>query len=264
MSTFCSIICWQHGPGYDRRHFHQLFHQLRLANCRSQGDVLRQDHGHFDNLLLIPRAPERSGRARQAAVPPSAAQVHRESAKGRSRRSAARCAAVPVLAVWTRQTAGPAAPAGLFFKAEELRLGCGGVRIVAVQFISRPHTPALAIVCPREEWCVLSARAIATVIRSCLSHERSRRCRRRCGSSRNGLLAEIHSTTGDANKGTLGIDSLLLLNGYIIVKELLLLDGLTLAFFFRRFSSENVYLCFTSNENCHFSSEKRLPPKTGC
>ena len=22
--------------------------------------------------------------------------------------------------------------------------------------------------------------------------------------------------------------------------------------------------CFTSNENCHFSSEKRLPPKTGC
>ena len=39
--------------GYDRRHFHQLFHQLRLANCRSQGDVLRQDRGHFDNLLGI-------------------------------------------------------------------------------------------------------------------------------------------------------------------------------------------------------------------
>ena len=30
-------------------------------------------------------------------------------------------------------------------------------------------------------------------------------------SSRNGLLAEVHSTTGDANKGTLGID------GFIVV-----------------------------------------------
>ena len=55
------------------------------------------------------RAPERSGGARQATVPPAAAQDHRESAKGRSRRSAARCAAVPVLAVQTRQTADPAA-----------------------------------------------------------------------------------------------------------------------------------------------------------
>ena len=35
-------------------------------------------------------------------------------------------------------------------------------------------------------------------------------------------------------------------------------------FFFRWFSSENVCFCFTSNENCHFSSEKRVPPKTGC
>ena len=68
-------------------------------------------------------------------------------------------------------------PAGLFVvEAEELRLVCvcgevgwewgGGFRIVAVKFNS----------C---EWCVLSARAIATVIRSCLSHERSRRPLRR-------------------------------------------------------------------------------------
>ena len=46
--------------------------------------------------------------------------------KGQDRRSAARCAAVPAPAVQTRQTAGLAArSAGLFFKAEELRLGCG-------------------------------------------------------------------------------------------------------------------------------------------
>ena len=43
----------QHRPGHDRGHFHQLFHQLRLANCRSQGDVLRHDLGHFDNLIGI-------------------------------------------------------------------------------------------------------------------------------------------------------------------------------------------------------------------
>ena len=35
-------------------------------------------------------------------------------------------------------------------------------------------------------------------------------------------------------------------------------------FFFVHFRRKNVYFCFTSNENCHFSSEKRLPPKTGC
>ena len=51
---------------------------------------------------------------------------------------------------------------------------------------SRAPTPALAIVCPREEWCVVSARAIATVIRSCRSHERSRRCRRRCAAPETG------------------------------------------------------------------------------
>ena len=55
---------------------------------------------------------------------------------------------------------------------------------------TRPHTPALAFFCPREERCVLSARAIATVIRSCRNMERSRRSLRRCtGPSHN---------TGDA------------------------------------------------------------------
>ena len=48
-----------------------------------------------------------------------------------------------------------------------------------------------------------------------------------------------------------------MLNGYIILKEKILLDGLTLAICFRRFSSVKcVCVCFTSNENCHFSSEK--------
>ena len=41
------------------------------------------------------------------------------------------------------------------------------------------RTPTLAIFGPLGAvWCVISARVIATVSRSCRSHERSRRCRR--------------------------------------------------------------------------------------
>ena len=34
--------------------------------------------------------------------------------------------------------------------------------------------------------------------------------------------------------------------------------------FFVDFRWKNVYFCFTSNENCHFSSGKTITPKTGC
>ena len=43
----------QRGEGYDRRHFNQLFHQLRLANRSSQRDVHGQDLGHLNSLLRI-------------------------------------------------------------------------------------------------------------------------------------------------------------------------------------------------------------------
>ena len=35
-------------------------------------------------------------------------------------------------------------------------------------------------------------------------------------------------------------------------------------FFSSIFVGNMCIFCFTSNENCHFSSEKRLPHKTGC
>ena len=44
-------------------------------------------------------------------------------------------------------------------------------------------------------------------------------------------------------------------------KRIILLDGLTLAIFFRSFSSVKCVFCFTSNENCHFSSENDYTPK---
>ena len=62
---------------------------------------------------------------------------------------------------------------------EELGLGRGVLRISAVNCVSFPPSPSLAIFGPRGAvWCFTSAKAIATVIRSCRSHERSRRCRR--------------------------------------------------------------------------------------
>ena len=55
-----------------------------------------------------------------------------------------------------------------------------------------------------------------------------------------------------------------LLNGNTILKEEFIDKGGDLSDFFVDFRRKNVYFCFTSNENCHFSVVKRLPPKTGC
>ena len=52
-----------------------------------------------------------------------------------------------------------------------------------------------------------SARAIATVIRSCRSHERSRRCRRRCAAPETGCSLRSIPPQVTQKKGTFGIDS---------------------------------------------------------
>ena len=44
----------------------------------------------------------------------------------------------------------------------------------------------------------------------------------------------------------------------LFYQRIIMLDGLTLAIVSSVFVGKNVYFCFTSNENCHFSSEKRL------
>ena len=44
----------QQQKGEDRRHFHQLFRQLRLANKSSHWELVDEDLGHFDNLLGDP------------------------------------------------------------------------------------------------------------------------------------------------------------------------------------------------------------------
>ena len=51
MSTVLLHTQLQPGKGYDRRLFHQLFRQPRLATHASRRDVLEEDLGHVDNLL---------------------------------------------------------------------------------------------------------------------------------------------------------------------------------------------------------------------
>ena len=103
------------------------------------------------------------------------------------RQSAPRCAAGLAPAARTRQTTGPAAspraPARCHCRrgrSAACRAPGGGIfRNSAVCFTSYP-LPALAVFCPRgAAWCVDSARAIATLRRSCRSHCLSRRCRLR-------------------------------------------------------------------------------------
>ena len=84
-------------------------------------------------------------------------------------------------------------------------------------------------------------------------------------SSRNGLLAEVHTTTGDAKKGTLGTDGFV-----VVVVEWLFYSNRTtidksadLGDVFVDFSSGKMCICFTSDENCHCSSEKTVRPQNG-
>ena len=83
-----------------------------------------------------------------------------------------------------------------------------GGGIIAVKFISRSHSPALAIAGRCALWCNFSAKAIATVIRSCLSLERSRRCRRLIAApetrSAMGLPLGFGFEKTPQRKGTLG------------------------------------------------------------
>ena len=180
MSTCCSTVPLQGRIGNDRRHCHHLFRQLCIAHNGAHRNVLRQDLGHFDSLLR-----NRQKRVEELEhVWQLFHHLRRRIVESRQRGEVDDLLNGAPLYPFLRSGHGKKQvrprPAGLFFKAEELRLGAWGSRIMAVSFISRPHTPALAIVCPREEWCVLSARAIATVIRSCRNMERSRRslCRR--------------------------------------------------------------------------------------
>ena len=137
--------------GGDRdRHFHQLLRQLRLREHRALRGGVQRDLGHVNNLLAT-RSQESAGYP--PAGQPSAAQEHRETGRARTSRAwAPRCAVEPV----------PVAPAALpgrhppessSYRLKSTGWGGGVVRTADVYFNSLSSSPALAFLCPREEWC---------------------------------------------------------------------------------------------------------------
>ena len=199
---------------YGRRHFHQLCFQLRLQQRRAKGsrpEVLGVVLGHVDNLLgnleveLLedvppavqpPAAKERQVTARPTSCRPSVSTVcsRTRSCDLTSRSSSGRILPSSGTLSSSRKKCCVLGPWGVcgwvvgweVKKRERGRGGVGGVgrerrggregegrgrgpdRRCKVH-LSRPAVSFGATSRPR---------AIATVIRSCLSHERSRRCRR--------------------------------------------------------------------------------------
>ena len=170
----------QRGKGYDRRHFHQLFRQLRVANSGLHGDIIGQDLGHFDNLLGIRRElVEEMHDVRQLFH-----HLRHRIVESRQRRDSIDnplhgAPQNPLLRPGQGRKPVRPRPARLFFvEAEEHRLGSGVVPDRRREAHLTFQSLALAILGRCALWCNFSPRAIATVIRSCLSHERSRCCRR--------------------------------------------------------------------------------------
>ena len=170
-----------------RRHFHQLFRQLRNPEQRTLRDgVHRSDRGHFDNLLVNNRQRDEEPDDFPPPVPASAAQEHREPVPhSQVRRAAPRCAAAPAscgLTSTRRSGRDPATGTSSTSMAKNwvpAAWGGGFARNVAVKCISLSSSPLLAIVCPRgAAWWFVSARSIATVSRSCRRNWRNRRSRR--------------------------------------------------------------------------------------
>ena len=158
----------------NRRHFHQLFRQLRVATQTSRRNIVRQDLGHFDNRLGNATAWQRTAR-HSAAVPPSAAQEHREPgpAHTRCRRAApsspaARAPTVPLDAL---------PPVGLPSSEESSKYSAGPALVLVTFFW--PLGASYAVHTLECEWWVTVASTAATVCCSCRHHERRRRCLRR-------------------------------------------------------------------------------------
>ena len=93
-----------------------------------------------------------------------------------------------MVCLWTRscgrggsaRLAGRLPPGSSSYRLKSTGWGGGVVRNLAVYFVSLSSSPALAFLCPREEWCNVVAKAAAIDCSSCRHHERSRRCFLRC------------------------------------------------------------------------------------
>ena len=121
-----------------------------------------------------------------------------------------------------------------------------------------------------EEWCKAAANSMRTVIRSCRSHERSRRSLLRLAAdlpesratkgivTRQGFDQKRHTQT----RGQLWVKRLVV-EWLYYSKRIIIVRWADLSDFFVDFRRKNEYFCFTSNDNCHFSSEKTITSQNG-
>ena len=159
-----------------RRHglVHQLFCHLRHAeHCALRDGVSGSDLGHVDHLLR-----ERPEDFHQLAHHLRHRNVERRDGHKRLQHGLHGALRNPFL--WPRRLYQASLPPGSSsYRLKSSGWGGGVFQNFAVWFNSLSSSPALAIFWPHGAvWCFISARAIATVIRSRRSHERSRRCRR--------------------------------------------------------------------------------------
>ena len=153
MSTFCSIIRCNKEKGYDNRpHFHQLFYQLRVTQNSAYRDVIEQDLGYFVNLLGNgQKHVEKAHDVWQLFHHPRHRIVEKRHQRDCVDNLLHGAPQIPFLRPGREAILSGRDPLGS--SSKKLKSSGWGVwGSVAVKFISWPHTPALAIVCPREEF----------------------------------------------------------------------------------------------------------------
>ena len=150
-ATSCSTVCcWSEAT--DNTADTSTNRRLRLRNRGTRRDDVEDDLGHFDNLLEgnldtvihqlsgvhhilleVPNLCRALNHLRRRIIKNLQERRNDDLGNGASQN--------PLLLPDLRQPVRPR-PAGLFFKAEELRLGCGG--LPSRRRVARAHTPALA------------------------------------------------------------------------------------------------------------------------
>ena len=193
----------------NRRHFHQLFRQLRVATQTSRRNIVRQDLRHCDNRLgnhrklrgkelhdirqLFHRLQHRSIESLDQLIRDAVVPLHLPCGQG------------------SNSAAGRSPPVGLPSSDESSKYSAGPTLVLVPVFW--PLGASYAVPTLECEWWVTVASTAATVCCSCRHHERRRRCLRRHAAPRSTSMStarvfSVQVTTKEM--GTLESDALLL------------------------------------------------------
>ena len=167
-----------------RRHFHQLFRQLRLLERGTLQDRVLKNLGHFDDLLHVRQrlvedlhttestvcVPGTWSSWTTGTISTICSTMRRGTCSCGPDTAGSRSGRVPLTAGGSSSSREKCCTPAVWGVGSTGAWPCTS---------SLTHHPLLASLCPRwAVWRSLSARSIATVIRSCRSQERSSRCRR--------------------------------------------------------------------------------------